>query len=1056
MSDAPKAVFLSYASQDAEAAKKICDALRAAGVEVWFDQSELRGGDAWDALIRKRIKECSLFVPVISANTQARAEGYFRLEWKLAVDRSHLMADDAAFLFPIVIGDVTDATARVPDKFKEVQWTRLRLDETPAELAARVAKLLSGSALEAGRPRPAEKGSDFAKASTDKEGTPSPKNSTPSWLRYAWAGVGLVFALVYALRPLWQPARIRETAPALPPHASGLNPAAVPQSEARKLAEKARALFDKIDSNADDFAVAESLLKRALELDATDGEIWAYSARLNAAYLTRSFERGTGRAEAARNHAERAVKLAPESAEAWHALGRAIWRSDPPRAEEALRHALQLAPDDGHILISLGSIYRNQGRDEDALAFYVRAAAQPAVRPLALYDQFLIHLYLRRFAEADRCGREAAAALPTTNSITGLAMLEIVWHGRLDAAQRTLDAAPAALRSEPRMVFAAALAALMAKQTDEALRALDRLPGDFINDAWYSGPKALLVGLAHAQAGRPEAARIAWEAGLAVVHRRLQDTPNDSELHLRLGELLAWTGQAEPALREARVFEELARNRTDWTFSSARIYAALGRADAALPILEKFLTATATGRWPLTPALLRLDPIWDKLRDDVRFQKLIIDHTPPRDWPKDPELKRVTALLDRTDNIPEDFRLAEQLAQQALDKAPTDPETVTVMARVHSMWLLRGWDRSTARYQKAKSTAERALQLAPDEPEAHAALAMHLYTRGSELPRALELAQRAVDLAPQEPRFHRLRDNCLFTQGFNAADRFSDYSVERSNPALEKALESSRRTVELFPQDALVRYELTRHYRDLGRWAEFERLTDETLALAPVANAIVWEARAQFGLHGDLTGMKATLDQVPARVRGIERTVFGYFLYAAYTGNTRVGLDALDGMTESWMIDFDYRGPKALPVAALLELAGKKELARIQYEAAAAELQRARGANPDDTQNYLVEAWIQHGLGKGDAARAALRTFNESIARPFTTSPMGTWWFQPIPANLVMGERATALALIREATASYAEGRATIRQRLAADPRMAPFRDDPEIKALLAEPEAKK
>ena len=49
MSDVNKAVFLSYASQDAEAARKICEALRAAGVEVWFDQSELRGGDAWDA-----------------------------------------------------------------------------------------------------------------------------------------------------------------------------------------------------------------------------------------------------------------------------------------------------------------------------------------------------------------------------------------------------------------------------------------------------------------------------------------------------------------------------------------------------------------------------------------------------------------------------------------------------------------------------------------------------------------------------------------------------------------------------------------------------------------------------------------------------------------------------------------------------------------------------------------------------------------------------------------------------------------------------------------------
>ena len=74
------AVFLSYASKDANVARRICEALRSAGVEVWFDQSELRGGDAWDASIRKQIKECALFVPMISANTNTREEGFF-FDW---------------------------------------------------------------------------------------------------------------------------------------------------------------------------------------------------------------------------------------------------------------------------------------------------------------------------------------------------------------------------------------------------------------------------------------------------------------------------------------------------------------------------------------------------------------------------------------------------------------------------------------------------------------------------------------------------------------------------------------------------------------------------------------------------------------------------------------------------------------------------------------------------------------------------------------------------------------------------------------------------------------
>src|ERR1700682_6045811 len=144
MTEPSHAVFLSYASQDAEAAERICTSLRAAGIEVWFDRSELRGGDAWDQSIRKQIKTCALFLPVISRNTHNRDEGYFRLEWKLAVDRCHLMAADKAFLLPVVIDDTRDDDERVPERFREVQWTRLPDGVTPATFVERVRRLLSG------------------------------------------------------------------------------------------------------------------------------------------------------------------------------------------------------------------------------------------------------------------------------------------------------------------------------------------------------------------------------------------------------------------------------------------------------------------------------------------------------------------------------------------------------------------------------------------------------------------------------------------------------------------------------------------------------------------------------------------------------------------------------------------------------------------------------------------------------------------------------------------------------------------------------------------------
>jgi TolB-like protein/Flp pilus assembly protein TadD len=138
------AVFISYGSQDAEAAGRICAALQATGIEVWFDQTELRGGDSWDSKIKKQIQDCALFLPVISAHTNARIEGYFRREWNLATRRLLDMAHDATFLVPVVIDDTREPHARVPEEFLRAQWTWLPGGETPPAFAHRVRELLGG------------------------------------------------------------------------------------------------------------------------------------------------------------------------------------------------------------------------------------------------------------------------------------------------------------------------------------------------------------------------------------------------------------------------------------------------------------------------------------------------------------------------------------------------------------------------------------------------------------------------------------------------------------------------------------------------------------------------------------------------------------------------------------------------------------------------------------------------------------------------------------------------------------------------------------------------
>ncbi|MBS0375777.1 MAG: TIR domain-containing protein [Proteobacteria bacterium] len=145
MTTSSRAVFLSYASEDADAALALCEALRAAGIDVWFDRHELKGGDAWDRSIRQRIRDCALFIPLVSAHTEGRLEGYFRREWRIAVDRLQDMDEGVHFLVPVALDDTPERGAHVPEAFLAVQWVRIAGRAVPPTFAPRVAALLAGA-----------------------------------------------------------------------------------------------------------------------------------------------------------------------------------------------------------------------------------------------------------------------------------------------------------------------------------------------------------------------------------------------------------------------------------------------------------------------------------------------------------------------------------------------------------------------------------------------------------------------------------------------------------------------------------------------------------------------------------------------------------------------------------------------------------------------------------------------------------------------------------------------------------------------------------------------
>jgi hypothetical protein len=136
------AVFISYAREDLPAVQQIKAGLEAAGITVWFDIDRLEVGDDYDRKIQRNIARCSYFIPVVSATTQRRLEGYFRREWSYAIDRVRNMADGALFILPVTIDATDTAAALVPDKFKALHFSQLPGGVVPTEFAQRLSDFM--------------------------------------------------------------------------------------------------------------------------------------------------------------------------------------------------------------------------------------------------------------------------------------------------------------------------------------------------------------------------------------------------------------------------------------------------------------------------------------------------------------------------------------------------------------------------------------------------------------------------------------------------------------------------------------------------------------------------------------------------------------------------------------------------------------------------------------------------------------------------------------------------------------------------------------------------
>ncbi|HVT73883.1 MAG TPA: TIR domain-containing protein [Lacunisphaera sp.] len=612
MSDSGKAVFLSYASQDAEAAKKICEALRAAGVEVWFDQSELVGGDAWDAKIRRQIKECALLIPIISQNTQARHEGYFRLEWRLADQRTHLMGRLKAFLLPVSIDGTSDADADVPDSFVAVQWTKAPGGEVPPAFCARVRKLLDGeSSLEAGRPRP---------ATTRGEGTPPPPRKSRR-LRPA-----LAFAVLaaIALAVTWK-MKSGDAArpPAVKQEASAGTTAGEPA--APEAVTHAWALVNKLDVSRVELDVAEQMLAQEAKLHPNSAGVAAAWALIDTRYLNEYYDVSNTRRESARRHAAEASSLDPDNprvrlarAATMHTLS---WDSatvaEATRILQSVREAL---PDEPQIYAQLGWMAPTIHEAEE---WWARQARLPGQAATAAFN-----LALRRASIGDFRGGYASLneSLASEKSIKGLlwkAYLQVVWLGDLAAAQHTMAEVPADVLVEDMPASARGFVAFWARDYQQALAAAQAVPRDFMESAAGRMPTGYFRGMALSLLGRPLAAESEWKAALAATEQRLQTDRNDHSLLLAKALLLVELHDLPAAEQTRRMVLELYGDSVgEW--AQDYLDARLLPPGEAIARLEEFVHGRKGGAW-VTAAVLRLNPYYDRFRNDPRFVALLAE-----------------------------------------------------------------------------------------------------------------------------------------------------------------------------------------------------------------------------------------------------------------------------------------------------------------------------------------------------------------------------------------------------------------------------------------------
>ena len=382
------------------------------------------------------------------------------------------------------------------------------------------------------------------------------------------------------------------------------------------------------DHLRDDSIKAEELFEQAIKLDPKFAAAFAGLSMVES-WIYHSFEPTQARREKARLNADESLRLEPNLPEGHLALGFSYYYGDRDyeRALAEFEIAKRDLPNEAQAYMAIGAIQRRQGKWTESTANLEKAVALDPKNASMLVNLAWNYMAVRNFEAADKTVDRAIAVAPKSFAVTALkAYLAAAWKGDLSVVEKQSAPIPEDVDPSGLVTFERYWVLTLQRKFPEALAVVQKFPREtLITYTTAPAPKAFLEGNIHFLEGDKPRSQAEFEKARVISEQLLRDAPEDPARHAQHGFILAALGRKEEAIAEGKRAVALLPESQDafdgprGTAALAQIYAWTGESDEAFRLLDHLLSVPNG----LAVPMLKLDPAWDPLRKDPRFQALI-------------------------------------------------------------------------------------------------------------------------------------------------------------------------------------------------------------------------------------------------------------------------------------------------------------------------------------------------------------------------------------------------------------------------------------------------